>query len=143
MEKSLAKSGEKLMIYGTPVEEKNGFLSEVLVTKYNQIFDRAEKAVAGSQDILERVKVTRLPLYYTMLEIARNEKTGTRGAFSTVEGNKLIQKPEIVKILHDFVYLSIKTNIFYLRERRITPQQYLDAYTKFLADPDTKWTIPI
>jgi hypothetical protein len=144
LEKSLAKSGEKLLIYGTPVEEKSSFLTDSLITEYNKIFDRAEKAVAGSPELLERVKVARLPVYYAMLEIARNEKTGKHGAFMTGEDNKLIPKPEIVKILYDFVYLSIKTNISHFRERRVTPQQYLEAYTKFLAEgPSTIWTIPI
>jgi hypothetical protein len=144
LQKSLTKSGERLMIYGTPVEEKNSFLTDSLITEYNKIFDRAEKAVAGSPELLERVKVARLPLQFAILEIARDEKTGKRGAFMAGADNKLIPKPEIVKILYYFVYLSIKTDISHFRERRVTPQQYLDAYTKFLAEgPSTKWTIPI
>jgi hypothetical protein len=137
LQKMLIKSGEKLSIYGTPVEEKNSFLTDSLITEYNKIFDRAEKAVAGTPEILERVKVARMPVQYAMLEIARDEKTGKRGAFITGDDNKLKPKPEIVNILYDFAYRCIKTEVSHVREGRITPQQYLEAYTKFLSEiPD-------
>ncbi len=133
LEKFLIKSGEKLLIYATPVEEKNNFLSEKLIAEYNKIFDRAEQAVAGNPEILERVKVARLPLKFAILEIARDEKTGSRGAFMIGEGDKLEPKPEIVNTLYDFAYLCIKTKVSHLQEGGVTPQQYLDSYTNFLA----------
>jgi hypothetical protein len=138
LQKSLAESGEKLLIYGTPMEEKNGFLSEKLIAEYNKIFDRAEQAVAGTPEILERVKVARLPLKFAILEIAKDEKTGSRGAFMTGEGNKLVPKPEIVTMLYDFVHLCTQIEVSFVRERRITPKEYLEAYTNFLSEiPNT------
>jgi len=135
----MSKSGEKLIIYGTPVEEKETFLSDSLITVYNKIFDRAEKAVSESPEILEHVRKARLPVYYAMLEIARAEKTGKRGAFIAGENNKLKPNPEIVNILYDFVYLCIHSNVSHIQEGSITPQQYLETYTKFLTEiPDTK-----
>ena len=105
---------------------------------YNKIFDRAEKAVSESPEILERVRKARLPVYYAMLEIARDEKTGKRGAFIAGDNNKLKPNPEIVNILYNFVYLCIKSNVSHVQEGSITPQQYLETYTKFLSDiPDT------
>jgi hypothetical protein len=130
----MAKSKERLIIYGTPVQEKETFLSDSLLTVYNLLFDNAEMAVAGSPEILERVRIARLPVYYAMLEIARDEKTGKRGAFITDKDNNLKPNPEIVRILYDFAYLAIHTNISHVREGRITPQEYLDAYTRFLAE---------
>jgi hypothetical protein len=139
LQEKMAQSGEKLIIYGTPVEEKETFLTDSLVTVYNKIFDRAEKAVADSPEILERVRKARLPVYYAMLEIARDEKTGKRGAFIVDDNNKLIPNPEIVNILYNFVYLCIQSNVSHVREGSITPQQYLETYTRFLSDiPDTK-----
>jgi|WetSurMetagenome_2_1015567.scaffolds.fasta_scaffold05031_5 hypothetical protein len=134
LQKMMLKSGQKLLIYDTPVLEKNSFLTDSLLTEYSKIFDRAEKAVAGSPELLERVKVARLPVYYAILEIARDEKTGKRGAFMPGEGNKLIPKPEIVTMLYDFVHLSTQKEVSHVRERRITPAEYLEAYTKFLAE---------
>jgi hypothetical protein len=139
LQKMMIKSGEKLIIYGTPIEEKNIFLSDSLITVYNKIFDRAEKAVAGSPEILKRVKVARLPLYYAMLEIARDEKTGKRGAFITGADSTLKPKSEIVNMLYDFVHLCTQTQVTHVREGRITPQQYLERYVKFLAEaPNNK-----
>ena len=127
----LNKSGSKLIIYGTPVEEKESFLSYSLINRYSQIFDRAEKAVSGSPELLERVKTARLPIYYAMLEIARDEKTGKRGTFIG-DNNSLKPNPKIVKVLYDFVYQCIRTNVSHLSEGRTTPQQYLEGYVKYL-----------
>jgi hypothetical protein len=74
-----------------------------------------------------------------MLEIARDEKTGKQGAFIVGDNNKLKPNPEIVNILYNFVYLCIQSNVSHIREGSITPQQYLETYTRFLSDiPDTK-----
>jgi hypothetical protein len=128
----MEQSGVKLSIYGNPVEERKTFLSDSLVTVYNQLFDRAEKAVSGSPELLQRVKTARLPVYYAMLEIARDQKTGKQGAFVVADDNTLKPNPEIVKILYDFVYGCIHGNVSHVREGRITPQEYLATYTKFL-----------
>jgi hypothetical protein len=113
---------------------KETYLSDSLITVYNKIFDRAEKAVSGSPEVLEHVRVARLPVYYAMLEIARDEKTGKRGAFIAGDNDILIPNPEIVKILYNFVYLCIHTKVSHIRERRVTPQQYLEGYNKFLVE---------
>jgi hypothetical protein len=128
----MEQSKVKLSIYGNPVEERKTFLSDSLVTVYNQLFDRAEKAVSGSPEILQRVKTARLPVYYAMLEIARDQKTGKQGAFVVADDNTLKPNPQIVKILYDFVYGCIHGNVSHVREGRITPQEYLATYTKFL-----------
>ncbi len=136
LQNEMVRSGAKLSIYGSPAEEKGTFLSDSLITVYNKLFDQAEKAVSGSPDVLQRVKTARLPVYYAMLEIARNEKTGKRGAFiadgSTLKPNP--PNPEIVKILYDFVYGCISSNVSHVREGGITPDEYLQEYTKFLAE---------
>jgi hypothetical protein len=128
----MEQSGVKLSIYGNPVEERKTFLSDSLVTVYNELFDRAEKAVSGSTELLEHVKTARLPVYYAMLEIARDQKTGKQGAFVAADDNTLKPNPQIVKILYDFVYGCIHGNVSHVREGRITPQEYLATYTKFL-----------
>jgi hypothetical protein len=134
LQKMMLRTGQKLLIYDTPILEKNSFLTDSLLTEYSKIFDRAEKAVEGSPELLERVKVARLPVNYAILEIARDEKKGKRGAFWSGEDKKLMPKPEIVNMLYDFVHLCVQTEVSHVREGRITPQQYLEAYTKFLAE---------
>jgi hypothetical protein len=116
------------------VPQKETFLSDSLVAVYNSLFDNAEKAVAKSPELLGRVKTARMPVHYAMLEIARAEMTGKRGAFTVAAGNTLIAKPEIINLLYEFVYTCIRNNVSHVRERRITPQEYLEGYTKFLEE---------
>ncbi len=130
--KSAEQSGVKLSIFGSPVKEKETFLSDSLITIYNKIFNRAEKAMSDSPEILERVKTARLPVYYAMLEIAKDEKTGKRGVFVADDNNTQKPKPEIAKILYDFVYQCIRTNVTRVTEWHTTPLEYLAGYTKFL-----------
>jgi hypothetical protein len=122
----------KLSIFGKPVMEKEMFLSDSLLTVYNTLFDQAEKATAGTPEILERVKTARLPVYYAMLEIAKEEKTGGRGAFLSVNDSSKIPKPAIVTILYDFVYQCIRNNVTRVTEWKITPVEYLAEYKAFL-----------
>jgi len=135
----MASSGSKLLIFGGPIvdgelPQKHTFLSDSLIAVYSGIFDRAEKAVGKSPELLEHVKVARLPVDYAKLEIARAERIGTRGAFIVDKDNTLKAKPEIVALARDFAYRCIRTNVSHVRERRVTPQQYLEDYLKFLAD---------
>ncbi|HET9486011.1 MAG TPA: DUF4838 domain-containing protein [Chryseosolibacter sp.] len=139
LELSMKKSESKLRIFGGPVvqdtvPQKETFLSDSLVAVYNSLFDDAEKAVAKSPELLGRVKTARMPVHYAMLEIARAEMTGKRGAFAVAADNTLKAKPEIINLLYEFVYTCIRTNVSHVRERRVTPQEYLEGYTKFLEE---------
>ncbi len=136
---NMARSGSKLLIFGGPVVEgelpqKQTFLSDSLIGVYKNLFDRAGKAVSRSPEILARVRTARLPVDYAVLEIARAERTGNRGAFILNNDNTLKAKAEIVDLVYDFVYRCIRTNVSHVRERRVTPQQYLEEYMKFLAE---------
>lgn len=125
----------KLSIFGSPVQDKETFLSANLIAKYNEIFDAAEKSVAKDPELLVRVKSARLPVYYGILEIAKAEKTGSRGAFIIGENGSLVANPEIVKILYDFSYHCIRTNVSRTAEWHTPPKEYLEKYLAFLAAP--------
>ena len=125
-------SGYKLSIFGKPVMEKESFLSDSLIRVYNTLFDQAEKSVADSLEILQRVKTARLPVYYAMLEIAKEEKTGKRGAFMVADDQNKIPNPAIVKMLYDFSYQCIRNNVTRVTEWRTTPLEYLAEYKNFL-----------
>lgn len=129
---NMEKAGYKLSIFGSPVMEKETFLSDSLLTIYNSIFDEAEKAASRSPEILQRIKTARLPVYYAMLQIAKDEKTGNRGAFIVADSINKIPNPAIIKILYDFVYECIRTNVTRITEWRTTPLEYLAEYKKFL-----------
>lgn len=127
----MEQSGDELLIFGSPVDAENTYLSDSLMSVYNHLFDDAEKAVAETPDVLERVKIARLPIYYAMLEIARVDLSGSRGAF-TEFGRELKPKPEIVNILNEFFDGCVKSGVSHIRERRTTPQEYLERYNSFL-----------
>jgi len=129
---NLAYSGIKLSIFGTPAEAKETYLSDSLIAIYNKLFDRAEKSVSGSPEILQRVKTARIPVYYAMLEIAKEEKTGKRGAFHVGDNNRLTPKPEVVNILYEFVYNCLRNNVTRVSEWHTPPKEYLANYLKFL-----------
>ena len=127
--------GVKMSIFGSPVQEKESFLSEKLIAEYNRIFDRAEKKVRHQQEYLVRVKSARLPVYYAMLEIAKEVKTGNRGAFVTGEDGALIPNPKIVNILYEFVYHCVRTNVSRTAEWHTPPKEYMEKYLAFLEHP--------
>ena len=71
MQGALLAGGQPLWIYDSPISHKNGMLNPVLLKTYNELFDQAEEAVAGDTVLLRRVQLSRLPLQYSELEIAR------------------------------------------------------------------------
>jgi hypothetical protein len=127
---NMEQAGYKMSIFGKPVMEKESFLSDSLITVYNHLFDEAEKAVVTSPELVQRVRTARLPVYYAMLEIAKEEKTGKRSAF--VDSDKKTPNPAIVNILYDFVYQCVRNNVTRVTEWRTTPLEYLAEYSKFL-----------
>ena len=122
----------KMSIFGSPVQEKESFLSENLIAEYNRIFDRAEKKVAHHPQYLVRVKSARLPVYYAMLEIAKEVKTGSRGAFVMGEDGALIPNPKIENILYEFAYHCARTKVSRTAEWHTPPKEYLEKYIAFL-----------
>jgi hypothetical protein len=131
---NMAGTDFKLSIFGSPVLAKDNYLSESLIAEYNKIFDRAELAVSGEPDVLLRVRSARMPVYYAMLEIAKDENTGKRGTFIT-DGYIKKPKPEISGILYDFSYQCIRTNVSRVSEWHTPPKEYLTNYLKFLQEP--------
>lgn len=73
MEGAIIASGKDLWIYDSPITHKDGMLKPALMRRYNELFDDAEKTVANNKMFLDRVRLTRLPLQYAALEIARTE----------------------------------------------------------------------
>jgi len=134
----MVKSGASLSIFGKPFQAKETFLSDSLVAIYNQIFDNAEKAVSDTPDILSRVKSARLPVQYSMLEIAREELTGKRGAFKANHRGYLQPDPSMVDVLHQFSKQCILTGVSRVTEWHTTPKEYLREYARFLEEHSGK-----
>ena len=69
----LLESKQPLWIYDSPNSHKQGMLSAEACKLYNDLFDKAEQAVADNDEQLMRVRRSRLSLQYSQLEIMRTD----------------------------------------------------------------------
>lgn len=120
---ALLASGTPLWIYDSPITHKNGMLNANLRKAYNECFDKAEQAVRNDRPKLDRVRVSRLPLQYATLEIARTE------AITDVEA--------VRKLLETFRQRCAEYEIPTLNERNNHPAEYCVLYEqRFLPKAD-------
>lgn len=120
---ALLSSGIPLWIYDSPISHKNGMLNASLMKAYNELFDSAEKAVCADSVRLAHVRIARLPLRYSQLEIARTEPSD--------------DKSGVAAQLETFRQQCEQYMIPTLNERNNRPADYCELYKKrFL--PTTK-----
>ena len=128
----LEKSGLPLGIYQRPYDHfEKGFLRTELADKYEQLFDRAEADVASKPDVLQRVKIARLPITYAFFEIVKVLGIKDTRAFETVSGYPKVRSAVIDKLKH-FRDICNLANITYLHECWESPDAYYAATLNFL-----------
>ena len=116
LEGALLGSGQDLWIFDSPVSHKKGMLNAHCLKRYNELFDQAEKAVADSPELLDRVRIERLTLQYSELETAR------------AEGGHDVN--EIKEKLALFRERAAHYQLPTLNERHNSPLAYCDLYEK-------------
>ncbi len=131
LESELIKSGEWLDIYGSPVHHEKSFLSTENIDAYNHLFDQAEAVVTNRPEVLQRVKVSRLPLEYATMEIGKNDMFGPRGWY-TEQNGRFVLKPGMKAILEDFYTTSKNNGVKYLNESGLTVDSYYNATLRFI-----------
>lgn len=114
LEGALLASGQRLWIYDSPVSHKDGMLNAACRKRYNALFDRAEQAAAGDSILLRRVRLARLPLMYSDLEIARTSTGKDLG--------------KVMRELETFERYVTDFGIATLNERHNSPQEYCRLY---------------
>lgn len=114
LEGGLLASGKELWIYDSPVTHKEGMLNGNCRRRYNELFDLAEAAVADDSVLLDRVRLSRLPLQYSELEIDRAE--GVPDPAATAARLALFEE----RCRHFAVPI--------INERRNTPEEYCRLY---------------
>ena len=126
MHDELEKSGLKLTIYGNPADHaEKGFLRPELMEQYEKFFDEAEKAVIAKPDVLERVQTARLPLAFSLFEIAKRKGAEEAKVFDKANG-KIHVRPETLEKLEKFRQLCNKTGVKYMVEGGLTPDEYCE-----------------
>lgn len=116
LEGALLSGKADLWIYDTPLSHKEGMLNSNCRKRYNELFDQAEVAVTDNQALLDRVRMSRLPLQYSDLEVARTEPGHS-------------QK----ELERQLTLLNERTSYFKvdaLNERSNSPQDYCRLYTE-------------
>lgn len=121
-------TGRKLSIFGSPVRERDSYLTPDLIAAYNDIFDKAEKAVRKRPEHLSRVRSARLPVYYAMLEILKEEQASNWETFAPSDSQRLKLPSEVSELLYDFIYQCQRSNVSRLSEWHTPPKAYLEKY---------------
>lgn len=136
LEGALLGSNTPLWIYDSPVTHKNGMLNKHLLKRYNELFDKAEAAVASDSARLARVERQRLSLLYSELEIARSNGEASPETI----GDKLER----------FEELSAKFDVPMINERNNKPLDYAKLYRErymrpkggnIAKDAEIKWIV--
>lgn len=137
LEGALLASGKDLWIYDSAISHKDGMLRPQLIRTYNEIFDKAEEAVNDDPVKLKRVRMSRLSLMFSELEIAR---TG-----------ECIDADEIIPKLDLFEQRTREYGVTALNERNNPPAEYCELYrTRFLPQKEkskalgakVEWILP-
>ncbi len=123
MREALIQSRQPLRIFGTPNDAATSYLTPPLIQRYEKLFDQAEAAVAENPEVLERVKIARLPLQFAIMEQAKKNPTGDRGVFAKVN-DKWEVRTEIRSMIDPFADLCIREGVTQVKEWSTSPEEY-------------------
>lgn len=127
---NLEKSGDRLSIFGNTLDPKKSYLSPECLRQYGELFDRAEQAEAAHPDILQRIRIARLPLTYVEIEQARVDPFGSGSLFTEHNGKYRINEPFMNKI-NEFILCCKGEGITRLSEWHTTPDEYLEIIRSY------------
>ncbi|WP_416864976.1 MAG: DUF4838 domain-containing protein [Imperialibacter sp.] len=132
MTQAQAASSQPLRIFGSPNEASTSYLSPVLMDRYAELFDQAEKLVADSAQLLERVRIARLPLEYAWMEQAKKKYAGEGGVFQKA-GDRWEASTKFRSKVDDFTDLCIREGVTQVKEWSTSPDEYRTANYRLLA----------
>ncbi len=131
LEAELIRCGDRLDIYGSPVWHAETVLSADNTALYNGYFDTAEASVAVDPDLLQRVRTTRLPLQYAIMEIGKNDLFGPRGWYvESPDGYTL--RPGMRQMLEDFHRVATAAGLRLVNESGVTVDDYYQTTLRFI-----------
>lgn len=90
-------SGAPLGIFHGPANARESYLTPELVEGYAADFDAAEAAAAGDPEVLERVRIARLPLIYAQLMLkygSRQQRLNLTSSFARSARDQGLEKVE-------------------------------------------------
>ncbi|HEY9487975.1 MAG TPA: discoidin domain-containing protein, partial [Chryseosolibacter sp.] len=132
MHDALTRSGQPLKIFGSPMEAETSYLTPELLSLYQALFEEAEAKVHEDPEVLERVRIARLPLNYAIMEQAKKHYVGERGVFRKVNG-QWQARTDIRATIDPFTDLLIRQGVTQVKEWSTTPEEYRSAMYRLLS----------
>ncbi len=121
-----------LFLYGDPSEAFGSYLRPELLTKYMELFDKAENVVADSQELVARVKKARLGVDYAVLEASRKSIDEKYSLMIMDDGGTKKANPRVVSVLDNFMETTSGHNIELINEMGFTVNEYGKNYLSAL-----------
>jgi hypothetical protein len=132
MKEAMLASGQPLRIFGSPNEAATSYLTPALMDRYAELFDQAERLVADSAQLLERVRIARLPLEYAWMEQAKKKYAGEGGVFQKF-GDRWEASTIFRSKVDDFTDLCIREGVTQVKEWSTSPDEYRTANYRLLS----------
>jgi len=123
MHAALIASGGRLDIYGYPKNGIDTYLTPELLKEYARLFDRAEKAIRGDPERLERVRRARLPLEFAILDLATHDVNDDLTYLRRRDG-LVTRRDKMLQRLDDFVRACGAHGIERLEEHGYSPADF-------------------
>lgn len=133
MHDTMEKTHATLSIFGRPWDNRDTFLSEEMIARYYALLDKALEAVKDYPEYQSRVVMVKAQIDYAVLDIAKQELTGKRGAMEKVDG-KLVIKKDIDALLQSTMETCNQNGVTRIHEWNTNPYEYVDAYRKYLEE---------
>ncbi|MBI9065618.1 MAG: DUF4838 domain-containing protein, partial [Marinilabiliaceae bacterium] len=131
MTEALLTSGDRLDIFGNPVVAKKSYLTPELLLQYELLFDQAEKAVVNDEELLERVKICRLPIQYARLEQAKADPFGPQGWFIK-QNDQWKKSADLLLTLEAFTEVANHQGVTRVHEWDTTVDEYYAETMDFI-----------
>ncbi len=123
----LEKSGQSLNIFGHPSDAGQTWLRPEKIKVYEEYFDQAENAVSDNPDVLERVRIARMPIEYAKVEIALRLGTSEGGMYIRDDSGHWKVREEIPETAKSLVERAINQGVTRFKEWHTTPAEYLKS----------------
>ncbi len=121
-----------LFLYGDPSEAFDSYLRPELLTRYMELFDKAENVVADSPELVARVKKARLGVDYAVLEASRKNFDEKYSLMIMDDGGTKKTNPRVVSLLDNFMKTTSGHNIELMNEMGFTVAEYETNYKSAL-----------
>ncbi|HSH18929.1 MAG TPA: DUF4838 domain-containing protein [Draconibacterium sp.] len=133
MHDALENNNGRLSIFGSPWDNRETFLSEELIQKYYGLLEKGMEVVADDPDLVFRVRTVKNQIDYAVLDIAKREVDGERGAIMVKDGKRIV-KPEIEDTLAEFLNVCELYGVTRVHEWHTPPREYVAKYRDFLKE---------